>query len=91
MKTINENPNQRVTLSQTRAILQFMEEGNSITPEDARRLFGSSRLSGRIKDIEKIIGYPPQRKMVQVAGKDARGNLCLKRVMSYWLDSTDKS
>lgn len=85
----NANPNSRTTLSQTRAILSYMRQGRSITPSEARRLCGSDRLGARIMDIEKIVGYKPPRKMVEVAGVDASGNAVKKRVMSYWLRAED--
>ena len=84
-RTANENPNEKSSLSQTRAILAYMREGNSITPGEARRMFGSDRLGARIKDIEKIIGFPPSRSYVTVDGRDAGGHPCKKRVMSYYL------
>lgn len=86
MEERNLNPNPRTTLTQTRAILDYMRDGNAITPEDARRMFGCSRLSGRIMDIEKIVGYKPPRKMVEVLGRDASGHQVKKRVMSYYLN-----
>lgn len=85
----NVNPNPRTTLSQTRVILSYMREGRSITPSEARRLCGSDRLGARIMDIEKIVGYKPPRKMVEVVGVDACGNAVKKRVMSYWLHDED--
>ena len=85
----NANPNPRTTLSQTRVILSYMRQGLAITPSEARRLCGSDRLGARIMDIEKIIGYKPLRKMVEVAGVDALGNAVKKRVMSYWLRDED--
>lgn len=85
----NVNPNPRTTVSQTRVILSYMREGRAITPSEARRLCGSDRLGARIMDIEKIIGYKPLRKMVEVAGRDALGNATKKRVMSYWLRDED--
>ena len=89
MNTTNINPNQEISLSQTRAILAYMRAGNVITPDVARRKFGSDRLGARIKDIEKIVGYEPPRRMVKVLGKDANGNPKEKRVMSYWLNEED--
>ena len=82
---INDNPNAAATRSQTRAILAYMREGHAITPGDARRLFGCDRLSGRIMDIEKLVGYKPPRKLVEVRGQNADGEPVTKRVMSYWL------
>ena len=85
----NINPNAQNCLSQTRAILAYMRAGNVITPDVARRKFGSDRLGARIKDIEKIVGYEPPRRYVKVIGKDANGNPKEKRVMSYWLESEE--
>lgn len=85
----NVNPNPRTTVSQTRVILSYMREGRAITPSEARRLCGSDRLGARIMDIEKIVGYKPPRKMVEVTGLDASGNAVKKRVMSYWLRAED--
>jgi len=81
----NDNPNLESSRSQTRAILSYMRKGNSITPAEARKLFGCDRLSGRIMDIEKIVGYKPLRKYVEAKGFDAYGKPIKKRVMSYWL------
>lgn len=81
----NDNPNLESSRSQTRAILSYLREGNSITPAEARKLFGCDRLSGRIMDIEKIVGYKPLRKMVKVSGIDPNGRSVMKRVMQYWL------
>lgn len=86
MEKTNENPNPKTTLSQTKAILAYMQEGHTITPLEALNKFGSMRLSAVIKNIEKIVGYEPPRKLVQVQGMDAQGNTCTKRVMSYWLE-----
>ena len=86
MERKNDNPNPRTTLSQTRAILAYMQAGNAITPEDARKMFGCSRLSGRIKDIEKIVGYEPPRRMVKVIGRDTEGHPTEKWVKQYWLE-----
>lgn len=85
MKTMNINPNEKSSKSQTRRILAYLRQGNKITPGECRKLFGSDRLSARIKDIEEIIGYPPERKKVKVLGYDADGNTIVKQVMQYWL------
>lgn len=37
--------------SQTRRILEYLQEGKSITPLDALNMFGCFRLSARIKDL----------------------------------------
>lgn len=86
MKTVNENPNPGSSVSQTRRILAYMREGNEITPGEARRLFGCDRLGARIMDIERLVGYKPPRRMVEVTGYDADGRPVRKRVMSYHLE-----
>ena len=85
MAKINDNPNEATTLSQAKAILAYMREGNTITPLEALNKFGTLRLSAVIMQIEKKLGYPPPRKFVEVTGRDAEGRPKAKRVMSYWL------
>ena len=85
MRKINENPNEKNTLSQTNAILQYMRDGNAITPLEALNKFGAMRLSAIIMKIEKRVGYPPLRRYVEVEGRDAEGRPTKKRVMRYWL------
>ena len=54
MQNINENAG--ASKSQTDRILDWMLEGNAITPIDALNLFGSFRLGARIAEI-KAKGY----------------------------------
>ena len=56
---INDNKNSE---SQTKRILAYLRAGNRITPLEALRKFNCFRLGARIADIEKIIGYAPERK-----------------------------
>lgn len=86
MSTTNINPNAKSSLSQTRAILAYLREGNTITPRDARKMFRCDRLGARIKDIERIVGYKPPRAFVHVQDLTADGKPCIKKVMSYWLN-----
>ena len=86
MSTTNINPNTESSVSQTRAILAYMREGNAITPKYARMKFHCDRLGARIKDIEKIVGYKPPRAYVHVQDLTADGKPCIKKVMSYWLN-----
>ena len=39
-------------ISQTRAILAYMQQGYSITPELARTMFGCARLASRIWELK---------------------------------------
>lgn len=82
---MNINPNISTSASQTRRILAYMREGNTITPQEALREFGTMRLGARIADIEKIIGYAPLRKRVAV--RNAEGKTVY--VCQYWLQKED--
>lgn len=53
---MNINENTGTSKSQTDRILQWMLEGNAITPLDALERFGSFRLGARIAEI-KAKGY----------------------------------
>lgn len=52
----NINENKSTSSSQTSRILEYMLQGNSITPIEALNLFGSFRLGARIAEI-KAKGY----------------------------------
>ena len=62
--------------SQCKKILDFLKEGNGITPIDALNLFGCFRLGARIADIKKM-GYNIVTEMVKVGDG--------KRVAKYHL------
>lgn len=53
---MNINENHTASKSQADRILEHMLAGNTITPMEALRLFGSNRLAARIADI-KARGY----------------------------------
>lgn len=79
---MNDNPNPRTSGSQTSLILEYMRDGNAITSLEALALFGSSRLSARIKDIEKRTGLTPSRKKVHVKNRQGKDIW----VTQYWLE-----
>lgn len=54
MQNINENTG--ASRSQTERILEYMLQGNAITPLEALEIFGSFRLGARIAEI-KAKGY----------------------------------
>ena len=81
MAEININPNPESCASQTRRILEYLQKGGKLTHRKAERMFKCSRLPARIKDIEKIIGYPPLREMICVVDDDGER----KHVMQYHL------
>ena len=51
-------------MSQKAAILKHLQRGRALTPVEALEMFGSFRLSERIREIEKL-GVPVQRTWVQ--------------------------
>ncbi len=55
-------------MTQTQAILQYLNQYGSITPLDALRELGCFRLAARIHDIEQK-GYRIPRRTVTVTGK----------------------
>ena len=66
--------------SQKDAILEYLEEGNSITQLDALILFGCSRLATRICDLRKD-GWAIQSKRVKVPTRSG-----YTTVSKYWID-----
>jgi len=51
-------------MSQTQAILGYLQRGRTIDPQVALRLFGSFRLAARIKELKEV-GYRISKEMVQ--------------------------
>ena len=78
---MNDNPNTATSASQTKQILEYMQQGNKITPYEALRKFGCFRLTSRIWDIEQLTGIRPKRERVKV--KNAQGQQVY--VMQYWI------
>ena len=78
---MNNNDNQTVSASQTARILSHMLEGRPITAIDALELYGCFRLSARIKDIEKQLGYAPSRDRVLVKNREGKDVW----VTRYWI------
>jgi hypothetical protein len=48
----NDNPNEASRGSQCKRILDYLKEGNSITPMKALKMFGTFRLGARIADLK---------------------------------------
>ena len=78
---MNDNPNTATSASQTKQILEYMQQGNKITPYEALRKFGCFRLTSRIWDIEQLTGIRPKRERVKVT--NAQGQQVY--VMQYWI------
>ena len=79
---MNDNPNVATSETQTKRILEYMNNGGHLTPLDALRKFGSFRLSVIIFNISKQIGRPVNRKRVQVTNTEGKPVW----VMEYWLE-----
>lgn len=78
----NENLNTARSETQTKRILEYMNNGGHLTPLDALRKFGSFRLSAIIFNLSKNIGRPVNRKRVKVTNPEGKEVW----VMEYWLD-----
>ena len=78
----NINDNHETSESQAKKILNYLLDGNSITPLEALDRFNCMRLGARIKDIEEMLGYPPERKRVKVTNRDGKEVW----VAAYWLN-----
>ena len=74
MPNINENA--ATSASQKQRILEYLLEGNTITPLEALSKFGSFRLGARIADIKEM-GYDVKSRYITVPGD--------KRVKQYYL------
>lgn len=68
--------------SQRRAIQAYLMEGHTLTTEDARKMFGASRLPNRIMEIEKLIGKAPSRRRITVKNRFGRN----VSVCEYWIE-----
>jgi hypothetical protein len=57
MKKLNNNPNQRQSLSQTKKIKRHLLKGHSVTPIEALNKWGCFRLGARIYDLQRSPHY----------------------------------
>lgn len=71
--------------AQVRKILRYMQDGHRITDSKARAIFGCSRLSARIWDIEHLIGVPVSRQYQYRLDNDGK---VVKKWMQYWITPT---
>jgi len=69
---MNDNPNTATSASQTKQILEYMKQGNKITPLEALRKFGCFRLTSRIWDIERLTGIRPKRERIKVQNAEGQ-------------------
>ena len=78
---VTEEEAERFT-SQAMTIYKYLMDGNTITSNEAQRLFGVARLASRICDIEKRTGITPNRRRIPVTnrfGKEVYVN-------EYWIE-----
>lgn len=75
----NNNPNPKRSLSQKARILKYLEAGNTLTPLDAWRLIGTSKLATRVSELIAEGHTEIQKKRVEVITADGD----TARVMSY--------
>ena len=71
--------------SQRRMIQQYLLDGHRLTTEDARRLFGASRLPNRIMEIGRILGKSPKRRRITVTNRFGKN----VSVCEYWIERED--
>jgi hypothetical protein len=69
---MNDNPNTATSASQTKQILEYIKQGNKITPLEALRKFGCFRLTSRIWDIERLTGVRPKRERIKVQNAEGQ-------------------
>ncbi len=68
----NVNDNADTSASQTKRILAYLKDGNTITPMEALKKFSCFRLGARIAEISEIVGYKLPRKRVQVPNAEGK-------------------
>jgi len=73
---MNNNLNEKESLSQCDLILNYLQEGNRITALKALRLFGCFRLSSRIWDLKQR-GVEIKKEWVKTKNN--------KKIMSFFL------
>jgi len=70
---------------QRMTVYNWMLAGNTITSLQAIKMWGITRLSARIKDIEKMTGIAPNRRRITVQNRNGRN----VSVCEYYLDRED--
>lgn len=79
----NINPNPKRTFSQKKRILLALQAGKTLTPMDAIREFGCTKLASRVSDLILKEGHNEiQKRMVWVTTADGDQ----AHVMSYYID-----
>jgi len=82
-RNVNDNPNPEYTFSQKKAILSYLQEGGSLTPLEAEKKFGTSKLATRISELINEDGHTEiQKRKVKVLSPFGRK---MKTVMMYYI------
>ncbi|MGI9339856.1 MAG: helix-turn-helix domain-containing protein [Psychrobacter sp.] len=71
-------------MSQANRVLDFLETGRSITPQDAWNELGITRLAARVHELKKD-GYVINKKLISVTNRYAEK--C--QVAEYYLEGAD--
>lgn len=79
---MNNNENASESLTQKKELLNYLKEGNKITSLEAIQLFGITRLSARIFEIDELIGRSCNRETALVTNRYGR----TVRVTRYWIE-----
>lgn len=67
---------------QAQTVLNYLLEGNTVTSLEAIQMWGITRLSARIMDIEKMTGKAPNRHRITVKNRNGRN----VSVCEYWIE-----
>lgn len=62
----NENPNEASCATQNQRILEYLNQGKTVTALESVKLFGCLRLASRIHDIKENLGIDNDIKKVRV-------------------------
>lgn len=81
--SVSEPVDESVLFEQQRkTVYNHMMSGHTITSLQAIKLYGITRLSARIMDIEKAYGITPSRRRITVTNRNGRN----VSVCEYWID-----
>lgn len=84
--TVSEPVDEAIVFERQRqTVYNHMMSGRTITSLQAIKLYGITRLSARIMDIEKAYGITPNRRRITVTNRNGRN----VSVCEYWIDSND--
>jgi hypothetical protein len=68
---------------QKMTVYNWLIDGHTVTSREAFKMWGITRLSARIMDIEKMTGTAPNRRRITVKNRNGRN----VSVCEYWIDN----